>query len=124
MSRAANDLMRLRSLRTKPPRDQTITAIVSRTATELSQAQRRMGELVTLWEQLVPADLARQTSLISMSRGVLHVAVDSSSVMFQLDRVLRGGVTDSLRNAYRGSLSRIKLRLREPSAPVKAGRVR
>ena len=110
MHRALNELQRLRKNRAKPAIDLSIQGAIKNTATEASRAHKRLGELIQLWELLVPADLASHTSLTSLRSGVLHVDVDSSSVAFELDRLLRSGLTDELRQTFRGTLSRVKTR--------------
>jgi hypothetical protein len=122
MSRAIHELQKLRDLRARPVRDTSIAGIVAQAATEATRAHRKLGEVIMVWEQCVPAELARETVIISIGRGVLHVAVSSSSVMYELDRMLRGGLTDTLRRTYRGSLTRVKLRLHD--APARKKRTR
>ncbi len=57
--------------------------------------------------------LAGRTSLVGLRGGILEVRVDSSSVRFELDRLLRGGALEELRRRHRGSLLRIKIRIGE-----------
>jgi hypothetical protein len=38
------------------------------------------------------------------------VSVDSSSAAFELDRLLRGGLTNELGRRFRGTLVRVKIR--------------
>jgi len=104
-------LERVQTNRARPGRDLSIKGLIARTAADATRAQRRLGELAALWEEIVPAQISRHTAFTGLHRGVLAVAFDSSAAGFELDRFLRGGGEDELRRRYRGSLVRIKTRL-------------
>ena len=57
----------------------------------------------------MPEPICRRTALHSFSRGTLRVVVADSSVLFELDRALRGGLEQQIRSRYKGRLLRIKL---------------
>jgi hypothetical protein len=64
-----------------------------------------------LWTDLVPAELVAHSRLEGLSRGVLRVAVDSSSHLFELDRLLRGGLEQRLITSHKGpAFRRVQLR--------------
>jgi hypothetical protein len=104
-------LERFRENRSKPERELSVAAMIRGTADTAARTHRRLGELIDLWSEIVPDDLASGTTVTALRGGVLHVTVDSSSRLYELDRLLRGGVTDELRRRYSGTLTRVKLSL-------------
>jgi hypothetical protein len=110
MSSPARQIEQIRKLRVRRERDTSIADVISRTADHASRTQKKLGELIALWEELVPAELAAHTSLTGYRAGVLHVIVDSSPIAFDLDRLLRGGLTEELRRRFRGTMTRVKTR--------------
>ncbi len=111
MSRSIHQLEQLRKLRCRPQPDLSISALIANTATEATKSHKKLGELIELWERLVPAELASQTSLLGLRAGVLQVRVGSSAASFELDRLLRSGLLAQLRQQFRGSLVRVKLQV-------------
>ena len=111
VSRSIHQIEFLRKIRARPGRDLSVAAVIADTASSAARTHKKLGELIELWERLVPEDIASHTSLASLRGGVLHVIVDSSSTSFELDRLLRCGLTNQLRREYRGTLVRIKTRL-------------
>lgn len=101
----------IRRLRSKAERDNTISRVIAQTADHAQRTHKQLGELIVLWEQLVPAELATHTSLVGFRAGVLHVVVDSSPIAFELDRLLRSGLIEQMRARFRGTLTRVKTRL-------------
>ena len=110
MPTPTQQLEQLRKHRSRAGRDWTIGRIVADTQDQAKRTHKKFGELVELWERFIPADLAVHTSLSNFRAGVLHVAVDSSSAAFELDRLLRGGIEAEFRRQFRGTLVRIKTR--------------
>ena len=76
---------------------------------ELARKARQLGKLATIWDEVIPEEIASHTALESLSGGVLTVLVDSSSHRFQLDVLLRGGLLREIRSRFDGALNRIKL---------------
>lgn len=77
---------------------------------DIERPYRQMQTVIDLWTQLLPPELAEHTRLESFRRGVLKVAVDSSSRLYELDRLLRNGLEQQLIQAHHGpALRKIKL---------------
>ncbi len=74
-----------------------------------ARPHRQLSQIAEIWSRLVPAPLAEKTALRSLHRGVLTVAVDDSATLYQLDRLLRGGVEQQIKRQSGGALRRIKL---------------
>ena len=111
MIRAAVEIEQLRRHRARPGHDLAIGDSVRATADVARKTNDRLGDLIDLWNELVPGHLVRHTSIAGLRRGVLQINVDTSSAAFELDRLLRGGLTHELRKRFRGSLARIKTRV-------------
>jgi hypothetical protein len=107
----ARQLQQLRQLRCWPERDVSIARVIASTADHAKRTQKKLGELIELWEELVPPEVASHTSITGLRAGVLHVIVDSSAAGFELDRLLRTGLLDTLRTRFRGTLLRVKTRV-------------
>ena len=87
----------------------SIGGLVAARAREAKRTHERLGSLIDLWQELVPADLIDHTRMTSLRGGVVHVVVDSSSTAYELDRRLREGLEMRLRRAYRGTLARVRI---------------
>ncbi|MHC4909944.1 MAG: DciA family protein [Planctomycetota bacterium] len=98
--------------RARRDRDIGIAEIIKRTAQQAQRTRKQFGELWTVWEHLVPPHLAQCARLHRLHGTTLEVLVESAAVMYELDRLLRSGLTDEIRRAYRkGALNRVRLRL-------------
>jgi hypothetical protein len=86
------------------------------------RTHRRLGEFIDLWERTVPPRLAAQTTVTGIRAGTAHVLVESSAALYELDRLLREGVEQTLRSQYRGTLIRVRLRIGPGDEPKTAKR--
>ncbi len=111
MSDAANQIERLRTLRTRPARDLSITTLVGDIAERTRKTHKKFGSLIELWEANVPPVLCARTSITGLRGGTMHVAVDSAATSYELDRLLREGLEQTLRSQYRGTLMRVRLKV-------------
>ena len=106
----ARRLERLRGFRIPPERDQSLAFIQGQFDREVKRPHAQVKQAVELWAQLVPAELAAHTRLESLTRGTLKVVADSSTHLYELDRLLRGGVEQALIRGLRTSgLRRVKV---------------
>jgi hypothetical protein len=112
---AAREIARLGASRARFARELSIAAIITATRNQAADVHRKLGELIELWEELVPQEVAAHTALTALKGGVLHVTVDSSSIAYELDRLLREGLVIALRTRYRGTLTRVKVSLAVPA---------
>jgi hypothetical protein len=111
-------------LRAKPQRDLSIGGNVQSTAASAKRSHMKLGELIALWEQVLPGHLSLQTSLTGLRGGVLHVLVENSAALFEIDRALRSGAEAEIRRRFSGSLVSVRTRLGkiDASAKRRAGR--
>ena len=89
-------------------RDLSIAGTVQMTADNATRVQRRLGELIDVWREVVPPRIADRTALASLRNGVLQVTVDSAATAFEIDRLLRSGLDGEIRRRFRGNLTRIR----------------
>ncbi len=104
-------LEKLQAWKQRREKDVTLSFLPGQFKREVEKPFKQLGDLVGLWEELVPRELAAQTKLEGVSRGVLNVRVSSSSHLYELDRLLRESVENELKRRHRGPLVRVKLRV-------------
>ena len=95
-SSAAQHVARMRSLRVRPERDNSLGFLAEQFKREVARPFKQLGDLTELWRSLLPEKLADGTRLESLQRGVLTVAVDSSARLYEVDRLLRDGLQSQL----------------------------
>ena len=95
-------LERLRQWRNKPDTEAGMEFLKKQFKAEVEKPYKQLVSITEVWMRLVPPELLEHTRLESFSRGVLRVAVDSSSRLFELDRLLRGGLEQRLITEHRG----------------------
>ena len=105
-----NEIENLREWRSRKGRDLSIIGAVEGIQTSARQSHRKLGELIDLWNELLPDDLARASRLRGIRGGLLQVEVESSAKLYDIDRRFREGRLQELRSRYHGTLVRGKLR--------------
>lgn len=75
----------------------------------LARRVRQIGHLSAVWDECIPQYIREHTALVSYSRGVLTVAVDSAPHRYQLQMLLGNGLTEAIRERTPGPLNRIRL---------------
>jgi hypothetical protein len=111
MADPARVLARIIANRRRHERDLSMTALIDRIEQTTRSTEKRLGQLIPLWEEVVPPELAVHTKLAGLRQGVLDVIVDSAPARYELDRHLRSGGEHALRARYRGTLRKIRIRL-------------
>lgn len=106
---ALKQIQDLRAWRQRRGRDQRIGQIIDSMASALEESHRRGGAFVEVWEERLPARLHARTRVISVSRGIAHVAVEGASVRYEVDRLLRSGLLGSLKSSFNGTLYKVRL---------------
>jgi len=106
-------LSRLQAWRNRPERAHSLEFLKEQFEREVARPYRQFGPLGELWCRMLPEELAGRTRLESFKRGILQVSVDSSSTLYAIDRLLRGGLERRLIESHRqGSLRGVRLRVR------------
>ncbi len=107
-----NYLEHLRRWRGPKTYDHSLAFMAREFDQKIAKPFKQLQNMIPLWYQLIPDDLAQHTSLESLRRGVLQVAVDSSAHLYELDRLLRNGLErDLIRRQKQPVIRRIKLRV-------------
>ena len=101
-SAAARRLTRLQSRRGRPDRESTLDFLKQDFKRDVERPFKQLEDLAELWRELVPPDLLDHTRLMSLSRGILRVGVDTSAHLYELDRLLRGGLERELVTRHSG----------------------
>lgn len=110
--KSMDPLQRLRQYRVASPPDLSLREVMKRTGRDLARNRKQLAAIAPVWEALVPPELLTCTRLESFSRGVLRVAVQSSSQLHRLDMLLRQGLSTQLITQCRGAaLRRVQLKL-------------
>ena len=111
VSSAAFEIEKLRKHRVRGERDQSLSEFLGMTAAETRRKQTKLGRLIELWQELVPAPLVDRTAIAGFHGGVMTVEVDSASTAFHIDRLLRGGLLDELRRRFSATLVKVRTRI-------------
>ena len=112
---ASQRLERLRKYRVRKAPDLSLAFLKNQFQRDVAKPHKQLGQLVSLWQQLLPPDLLEHTRLEGLSRGTLRVAVDSSPHLYQLDRLLSAGLERQLVQQHAGpAFRRVKLRVAKP----------
>ncbi len=105
-------LDRLRGFRVRRVRDDSLAFLAEQFKHDVAKPFRQLEAVAAVWEALIEPALRQHCRLESLQHGVLTVTVDSSATLYQLDALVRGGLTVKLAEASQGkTLRRIKLRV-------------
>lgn len=104
-------LERIRERRSPKQRTWTIDKSIESIRNHNRRIQKRFGELTDLWSEILPSELVSESRLLLLRGGILTVGVTTSAIAYELDRLLREGLESELRKRYRGTLTRIRLRI-------------
>lgn len=103
-------LARLRGFRNRPAPDLSLRFLGEQFKRDVQRPYQQLHAISDLWRQHIPAALLPHTRLDSLQRGTLRVTVDSSAHLYELDRLLRGGLHQRLIIEHKGpALRKIKL---------------
>ena len=108
-SNSQGRLDRLRALRVRERHPVPIGEEMKSLAGRVERTGRRLCDFISLWEEVVPAQLAMKTRVRGARGGVFHVSVETSPALYEIDRLLREGGLAAIRSRLRGTLVRIKL---------------
>lgn len=109
---AARHVDKIRRLRSRSEPDLSLGFMADQFKREVARPFKQLGDLVEIWSELLPEDVAAGTRLESLQRGVLRVAVDSSARLYDVDRRLREGLQRQLISRHKGPAFRsVKLRV-------------
>ncbi|QQE11776.1 DUF721 domain-containing protein [Planctomycetota bacterium] len=99
-------LERLREIRNFKDRDFSLSFLQRQFKNEVEKPFKQVADLVEVWNRLVPSHIVEHTRLESMNRGILRVAVESNSWLYELDKALRSGLQQQIISEFRGKAFR------------------
>lgn len=100
-----------RQQRPRHERDLGIGRILGGIRRDVASRRRRLGDLVEPWERLVPEAIKTRSRVDGLRGDTLLVTVDGAATSWQLDRLLRGGLTHSLARASGDRVRRVRVRV-------------
>lgn len=101
--------------------DSSLAGSFARAEDEARRVQKKLGALIDQWEAIVPEHIANQTKLTGIRGGVLHVRVGSAPIAYELDRLLREGAEQALRETFPGTLRSIRRTIGPVTGSAAAG---
>lgn len=111
-------LAHLRQWRNRPEADLSLHFLQESFKKDIQKPYKQLHAMAEVWGRLIPPALVRKTRLESLARGVLRVVVDSSSTLYDLDRLLRQGLEKEIITQHTGpAVRKIQLRV----GPVETG---
>jgi hypothetical protein len=115
-------LHRLRQWRNRPQRDLTLSGLGEYVDRTFVKPSKHLGQFVELWEQHVPAEIQPRTALAKFHRGVLTVHVADSATLYDLDRLMRGGLERRIAQQAKTTLRKIRLAIARLDDPGESER--
>lgn len=111
MTSPNRQLENLRNWRANKERDISITTSIIQLQRNLKKSNRQLSQIADVWKLEVPHHIYENTHPISLKRGVLEIAANGSSTAYQLQRLIRNGLLDSLQKRVTRPLKKIKVTL-------------
>jgi hypothetical protein len=101
----------MRVYRGRAEPDLSIAAMTASLERSTSQRQRALGDVIDLWNGLVPERMRDSASIAGLAQGTLTVTVTSSSASYELSRILRDGLERTLIDRMPTRIRRVKVRV-------------
>lgn len=108
---AAHQISRLREWRQWKGRETGIRRFVEAVDVRLRRMDGRMLKVSAALESLVGPSIAERLSPLGLSRGVLTLGVDSSSLAYEVDRRMREGGLAELQQRTGLAINRVKVKI-------------
>ncbi len=105
-------LATLRGYRTKADPDRSIAPEVDRLRAVYKRLARDGDDIASAWDRAVPERYRGRAAVVGCTRGVLTIRCRSASDRYALDRWLRAGGEQAVRDEARAAVKRVKLVLR------------
>jgi hypothetical protein len=102
----------LREHRVRPGVDHSIAGPIARLRATLERQVRDGDDVSAAWDRVVPEHLRGRAAVVGCKGGVLTIRCRSASDRYTLDRWLRGGGEQAVRDAARSMVKRVRLVLR------------
>jgi len=101
-------LEQLRALRRFRVRDLSLGVAITQIREQVGKSDRKLTQLIELWRELIPEHLRLHASPTSFRAGTLHVEVNCAATAYEIDRLMRGGMEQTIRSRFNGTFVRVK----------------
>ena len=101
----------MRVYRGRPERDLSVAGLAASVERATAQRQRSLGDVIDLWNEVVPARVRDYASIEGLGQGTLTLTVASSSASYELSRALRDGLERMLVDRMPTRIKRVKVRV-------------
>lgn len=108
MAKEIQQLEQLRDRRRFRGRDLALGTAIEQLRERISKGDRKLTQLIELWRELIPEHLQPHATPTSFRSGVLHVEVNCAATGYEIDRLMRGGMEQTLRSRFNGTFVRVK----------------
>ena len=108
MADPVRQLEQLRERRQFRGRDLSLGWALAKIREDLRKSDHKLTQLIELWRELVPENLQLHAMPASFRGGTLHVEVNCAATGYEIDRLMRGGMEQTLRSRFNGTLLRVK----------------
>lgn len=98
----------LRKFRQRKQPQSALAPAIERIREEVRKSDSKFARLIELWRELIPEHLQPHATPSSFRAGTLHVEVNCAATGYEIDRLMRGGMEQTLRSRFHGSLVRVK----------------
>lgn len=100
---------RMRPYRALRQRELSIGAEILSIERAMGRRQDALGDVIEVWNRIVPPALAGSVAIAGLARGTLTLAVAGSAASYEVGRLLRGGLERTLVAELPGRVRRVKV---------------
>ncbi|MDI9402430.1 MAG: DciA family protein [Limnohabitans sp.] len=102
---------RIRQYRGRREPDVTVDRVLGALERDFAQRRRELGDVVDVWNDLVPRNARNMASVGGVAQGTLTVVVETSGAMYEVSRLLRDGLERALVDRLPGRVRRVKVKV-------------
>ena len=111
MGSESRKLQNLRNWRGPKEKNLSIQSELLSLQRTLKKGNKQLVQIAEIWESAVPHHIRENTYPISLKNGVLEIAANGSPTSYQLQRLIREGLLQELKDHCTSSIKRIKITL-------------
>ncbi len=104
-------LERMRPFRARHERDVSMEAALQSLERQLREQHNAVGDIIDVWNEIVPAPLQGIASIGGVSQGTLTLVCATSGASYEISRALRDGLERTLMQRLPSRVKRIKVRV-------------
>ena len=111
MGSESRKLENLRKWRGPKERDLSVKSELLSLQKTIKTGNKQLVQISEIWESAVPHHIRENTYPISLKNGVLEIAANGSPTSYQLQRLIREGLLQKLKDHCTSTIKRIKITL-------------